>query len=321
MSSRDQILRRIRAATTDITSPPNIPRRYRPASAAISAGRGSAEADDALTSLFEERAADYRVTVRRCPGTDAARVIAAAVAARGARRIGVPCGFPAEWSAELPEAVPDEPPLEVAALDALDGVVTTCAVAIAETGTIVLDAGPGQGSRAFTVLTITWPQCAPGRSSPPSLTRSPRSTRCGRSPGSAGPAPRATSNSSGSRAFMGPGRWILSSSPAVSAGVNDQCAWCAERVVPALALAGIRCEHQRDRRMARPIRGQAVSARRGQPSRRWPWAAGIPATVESSGVRRELGPVCGGAEAVVRQEAAGKVVLIWPPDRTADAGD
>jgi L-lactate dehydrogenase complex protein LldG len=152
MSSRDQILRRIHAATTDITSPPNIPRRYRPASAAISAGRGSAEADDALTSLFEERAADYQVTVRRCPGTDAARVIAAAVAARGARRIGVPCGFPAEWSAELPEAVPDEPPLEVAALDALDGVVTTCAVAIAETGTIVLDAGPGQGSRAFTLV-------------------------------------------------------------------------------------------------------------------------------------------------------------------------
>jgi L-lactate dehydrogenase complex protein LldG len=40
----------------------------------------------------------------------------------------------------------------VAALDALDGVVTTCAVAIAETGTIVLDAGPGQGSRAFTLV-------------------------------------------------------------------------------------------------------------------------------------------------------------------------
>ena len=41
---------------------------------------------------------------------------------------------------------------DVAALDALDGVVTTCAVAIAETGTIVLDTGPGQGSRAFTLV-------------------------------------------------------------------------------------------------------------------------------------------------------------------------
>jgi L-lactate dehydrogenase complex protein LldG len=90
--------------------------------------------------------------VRRCPAAEAARVIADTVTARGARRIGVPRGFPAGWSALLAGAVPDDPPLDVAALDALDGVVTTCAVAIAETGTIVLDAGPGQGSRAFTLV-------------------------------------------------------------------------------------------------------------------------------------------------------------------------
>ena len=64
----------------------------------------------------------------------------------------MPQGFPAEWSALLPDPVPDDPPLDIAALDALDGVVTTCAVAIAETGTIVLDTGPGQGSRAFTLV-------------------------------------------------------------------------------------------------------------------------------------------------------------------------
>jgi L-lactate dehydrogenase complex protein LldG len=90
--------------------------------------------------------------VRRCAAGDAAQVIADAVAARGARRIGVPRGFPRQWAALLAEAVPDDPPLDVAALDALDGVVTTCAVAIAETGTIVLDTGPGQGSRAFTLV-------------------------------------------------------------------------------------------------------------------------------------------------------------------------
>jgi len=63
----------------------------------------------------------------------------------------VPRGFPAEWSAWLPRPEPGEP-LELAALDALDGVVTTCAIAIAETGTIVLDTGPGQGNRAFTLV-------------------------------------------------------------------------------------------------------------------------------------------------------------------------
>ena len=147
MSSRDQILRRIRAATADVTSPPEVPRLYRPAGHARHSAAG---ADHALTDLFEERVREYQAIVRRCSATDAASVIAA-MAARKAERIGVPRGFPAEWSAWLPRPEPGEP-LELAALDALDGVVTTCAVAIAETGTIVLDTGPGQGSRAFTLV-------------------------------------------------------------------------------------------------------------------------------------------------------------------------
>jgi L-lactate dehydrogenase complex protein LldG len=48
--------------------------------------------------------------------------------------------------------VVDEPPLSHAELDAVDGVITGCAVAIAETGTIVLDAGPDQGRRALSLL-------------------------------------------------------------------------------------------------------------------------------------------------------------------------
>ena len=48
--------------------------------------------------------------------------------------------------------VADDPPLSTVDLDGLDGVLTTCAVAIAETGTIVLDAGPGQGRRALTLV-------------------------------------------------------------------------------------------------------------------------------------------------------------------------
>jgi L-lactate dehydrogenase complex protein LldG len=146
VSSREEILGRIRAATADITATADIPRRYAPP------GRGPGQADEALVGLFEERASDYRATVRRCAADDAAQVIADAVAARGAQRIGVPRGFPADWSALLPGVVPDDPPLDIAALDALDGVVTTVAVAVAETGTIVLDTGPGQGSRAFTLV-------------------------------------------------------------------------------------------------------------------------------------------------------------------------
>jgi L-lactate dehydrogenase complex protein LldG len=146
MSSREEMLARIRAATADVTGRPDVPRRYRTAS------RGPGSADEALVGLFEERASDYRATVRRCAAGEVARVIADAVAARGAGRIGVPGGFPAEWSALLSGPVLDDPPLDVTALDDLDGVVTTVAVAVAETGTIVLDTGPGQGSRAFSLV-------------------------------------------------------------------------------------------------------------------------------------------------------------------------
>jgi len=146
MSAREEMLARIRAATADVSGRPEVVRRYRPAA------RGPGSADEALVSLFEERASDYRATVRRCAASEVARVITDAVAGRGAERIGVPVGFPAEWSALLTDAVLDDPPLDVAALDGLDGVVRTCAVAIAETGTIVLDSGPGQGTRAFSLV-------------------------------------------------------------------------------------------------------------------------------------------------------------------------
>ena len=70
----------------------------------------------------------------------------------------VPQGLPAEWLARCAERCPraalitDDPPLDTALLDAAAGVVTGCAVAIAETGTIVLDHGPGQGRRALTLV-------------------------------------------------------------------------------------------------------------------------------------------------------------------------
>ena len=67
----------------------------------------------------------------------------------------VPAGLPAGWLAELPAGITlagDEPPLPAAELDRMTGVVTGCAVAIAETGTIILDHGPAQGRRALTLV-------------------------------------------------------------------------------------------------------------------------------------------------------------------------
>jgi L-lactate dehydrogenase complex protein LldG len=63
--------------------------------------------------------------------------------------------MPAGWLAGLPatiELAGDEPPLSAAGLDQTAGVITGCAVAIAETGTIILDHGPGQGRRLLTLV-------------------------------------------------------------------------------------------------------------------------------------------------------------------------
>ena len=76
-----------------------------------------------------------------------------AAAFRGARRVAVPAGVPGAWlDGSDVERIADDPPLSWSDLDAVDGVITGCAVAIAETGTIVLDAGLDQGRRALTLL-------------------------------------------------------------------------------------------------------------------------------------------------------------------------
>ena len=65
------------------------------------------------------------------------------------RRIVTPAGIPDQW---VENALRDDPPLDPHELDASDGVLTICALAIAQTGTIVLDGGPGMGRRALTLL-------------------------------------------------------------------------------------------------------------------------------------------------------------------------
>ncbi|WP_224275051.1 LUD domain-containing protein [Streptomyces sp. LS1784] len=147
MSSREAILGRIRAALTDVPrgeTPEDVPvpRNYR---------RSHVEPGGDCVALFAERVADYRATVTRTDRAGLPAAIAAALTARGVRQLALPGGFPVEL---LPpgdwEWHPE--PLDVPQLDALDGVITLAAAGIAVTGTIVLDAGPGQGRRALTLV-------------------------------------------------------------------------------------------------------------------------------------------------------------------------
>ena len=164
--SREQVLRRVRAATGRSpgqgTRHGDAPGAAADAAAAeyaaLSRGYLSAHHDPRdhdIIALFAERAADYRAVVERVP---AGGLPAAVARSLTAGQFVVPAGLPPGWlarvGADCPQAVlgGDDPPLSAQALDAMAGVITGCAVAIAETGTIILDHGPGQGRRALTLV-------------------------------------------------------------------------------------------------------------------------------------------------------------------------
>jgi L-lactate dehydrogenase complex protein LldG len=159
-AAREEILGRIRSALSDRPQPAPVERDYRPADGAwpgrTTAPDATADGDtpDALLDLLVDRLIDYKATVHRTNRERAAEVIGAALAERGATRLIVPPGFPAELLASVDprSMLRDDPPLSAAELDGTDGVLTTSTVSIAETGTIVLDAGPGQGRRALSLV-------------------------------------------------------------------------------------------------------------------------------------------------------------------------
>ena len=130
MTARDEVLERIRRAGAH--RPVTVPREYQ-------------RADDTRADLevLVDRLEDYKAVVHRVSADQVGQTLVRL--AQG--RYVVPEGFPSAWLT----GVADEA-LTARQLDELDGVVTTCAVAIAETGTIVLDAGPGQGRRALTLV-------------------------------------------------------------------------------------------------------------------------------------------------------------------------
>jgi L-lactate dehydrogenase complex protein LldG len=97
--------------------------------------------------LFLERVSDYRATVVRCRPEEVEARIADVLGPRQAV-------VPEELGYDVPSAIVDRPgePLTAARLDEIGAVVTRAAVGIAETGTVVLDHGPGQGRRAISLL-------------------------------------------------------------------------------------------------------------------------------------------------------------------------
>lgn len=138
MSARDEILNQVRAALGP--TPPQrptttIPRDYRTTT------------DDDLDT-FLDRLAHYEAITHVIDQAELEKTIHDTL---GHRRIVTPAGIPETWTTNINQ-LSDDPQLAAHDLDASDGVLTSCALAIAQTGTIVLDGGPGMGRRALTLL-------------------------------------------------------------------------------------------------------------------------------------------------------------------------
>jgi len=99
-----------------------------------------------IVAQFAEYAADYRAEVHRVAQDELPAFLTDLFSGQN---VLVPEGFPARL---FPQPTSRKPQATHADLAAFDAVLTTCAVAIAETGTLVLDHGPGQGRRALTLI-------------------------------------------------------------------------------------------------------------------------------------------------------------------------
>lgn len=145
MSARLEMLVRMRRASAGRPSDVAVPRSYR-------------QADDEpwdasrLVDVLVDRLLDYKARVVRCEQGGVASAITEILRRHEARDVLLPAGFPERWIPSDLAILRDLPPLTSEELDSVSSVVTTSAVAIAETGTIVLDAGPGMGRRALTLV-------------------------------------------------------------------------------------------------------------------------------------------------------------------------
>jgi len=146
-AAKAEILERIREALKDVPEGETpeavpVPRDY------LTADPGPPHE---RIERFIERVAEYRAAVRRVAPAELPAAIASALAARGIRRLVVPVDLPDDWIPPGVEPLRDRG-LTNEQLETSDGVLTGCALGIAQTGTIALDGGPGQGRRALTLL-------------------------------------------------------------------------------------------------------------------------------------------------------------------------
>jgi L-lactate dehydrogenase complex protein LldG len=134
----------------------NVPDAEQPADAAVPRTylkQGKRTVEERV-ALFIKRLSEYKATVKRVDQGSLVEVITKSCRSEKVDQLTIPEGFPQQWIPDTVNPLFDKAalPLSYQALDNADGVISTCALAIAQTGTIMLDAGEGQGRRALTLL-------------------------------------------------------------------------------------------------------------------------------------------------------------------------
>jgi L-lactate dehydrogenase complex protein LldG len=141
-SARQEILQRIAGAVGPPSAEQAVARKYR---------RAGTLGDEERIELFCQRVIEYRSEAKRIGEADVAAAISSICDARSVRTLVVPHGIPPAWRSADVKFV-DDRALTAAELDRVDGTLTGCTTAIAETGTIVLTARPYEGRRALTLV-------------------------------------------------------------------------------------------------------------------------------------------------------------------------
>lgn len=149
--ARNKILHRIQRALHDV---PTIDTPQLTYNTAIDRSyRHHAENDrEEIIANFVERVTEYKATVRRVSADDLAETIANTLTSRQVKTVVVPSDLTEEWLPADVDLLRDTGELSYATLGESDGVLTGCAIGIAQTGTIVMDHGVGQGRRAISLV-------------------------------------------------------------------------------------------------------------------------------------------------------------------------
>ena len=142
-TAKEAMLERIHAAMSDAPEPPEISHHF----------RGRDERDRAaIVKDFIDRLIEYKAVVTRTNNAGLKQAITDACQRHSIRRLVVPADMPDGWIPMEVTILRDDPSLALTALDASSGVLTGCAMGIAQTGTITLDCGAFQGRRVLSLL-------------------------------------------------------------------------------------------------------------------------------------------------------------------------